>query len=187
MPPQLNQTHICLIPKVETLEKMSDYRPISFCNASYKIISKILTKRLKPILPEIISLEQTACVPGRHITDVLVVNELLHSLKSCRRQSKSYMAIKKDINKAYDRVEWCFLEKAMIQLEFNQTWIGWIMACVRTVSYSVLINGSPYGKIIPQRGTRQGDPISPYFFLFCAEMLSQRHRREEIDHNVRGL
>ncbi|KAL1202796.1 hypothetical protein V5N11_003633 [Cardamine amara subsp. amara] len=106
MPSQLNHTNICLLPKIDKPEKMCDYRPISLCNASYKIISKILTSRLKPVLPEIISPEQTEFVPGRQITDnVLVAHELLHSLNHRRRQSKSYMAIKTDISKAYDRVE----------------------------------------------------------------------------------
>lgn len=104
--PELNKTNICLVPKIEHPTSMSNYRPISLCNVSYKIISKILIWRLKPILPSIISDQQTAFILGRHITDnVLIAHELLHSLKSRKRQSKTYMAIKTDISKAYDRME----------------------------------------------------------------------------------
>lgn len=106
MVPKLDETHICLIPKIDKLLKMSDYRPISLCNASYKIISKILTKHFKRFLSDIISLEQTTFVPGRHITDnALVGHEFIHVLKVRKRQSTSYMAIKTDISKAYNRVE----------------------------------------------------------------------------------
>lgn len=83
------------------------------------------------------------------------------------------MVIKTDISKAYDRMEWNFIEESMSRLGFNGRWISWIMSCVRSVSYYVLINGSLYGEIIPQRGIRQGDPLSLYMFLICAEMLTQ--------------
>jgi len=82
------------------------------------------------------------------------------------------MGIKHDMGKAYDPVEWVFLEFVMGRLGFSNQWITWIMAYVRSVSYSVLVNGCPVGEIIPTRGIRQGDPISPYLFLICAETLS---------------
>ena len=82
---------------------------------------------------------------------------------------ESYMAIKLDMSKAYNRVEWCFLKKVMERMGFNEKWISLIMNCITTVSYSVLINGVAQSYITPTRGLCQGDPISLYLFLLCSE------------------
>jgi hypothetical protein len=83
-----------------------------------------------------------------------------------------FMSIKLDMSKAYDRVEWKFLEAVMRKLGFEDRWINLVMSCVRSVTYSVVINGNLVGHIRPTRGIRQGDPISPYMFLLYAEALS---------------
>lgn len=82
------------------------------------------------------------------------------------------MAITIDMSKAYDRVEWIFLAEVMKRMGFAQKWIALIMKCISTVHYSILINGDSVGYIRPSRGIRQGDPLSPYVFLICAEALS---------------
>ena len=81
------------------------------------------------------------------------------------------MALKLDMSKAYDHVEWAFLEKIMRKLGFNEKWVTFMMLCVSIVSYLVMINGAPKGYIHLTRGIRQGDPISPFLFLLCTKGL----------------
>ena len=111
---KINLAHISLIPKKKNPECMSDFRLISLCNVVYKIKSKVLANRLKLVLPCIISKSQSAFVPGRLITDnVSVAFEFIHKLKAKRTGKKGEMAIKLDMSKAYDRVEWIYLESIM--------------------------------------------------------------------------
>ena len=97
------------------------------------------------------------------------------------------MAVKLDISKAYDRVEWGFLRKIMLKMGFDSRWVHLAKETIITASYLVLINGEPRGFITPSRGLRQGYPISPYLFLLCAEGLSAMLRKAEESHNMRGI
>ena len=106
MLPDLNHTNIVLILKVKNLEKMFEYRPISLCNVIYKIISNVLANRLKQVFLDIISLTQSAFVPGRLITDnVIMAYEALHSMHARKKGKTCSLALKLDVRKAYDRVE----------------------------------------------------------------------------------
>jgi hypothetical protein len=184
----INSTYIALIPKLTTASCVSEFKPISLCNVLYKLISKVLANRLKQVLPSVISPYQSAFVPGWLIIDnVLATYEALHSMKTCMRGKKGYMVVKLDMSKAYDRVEWSFLEAMMRRLGFTKGWISMIMRCVSCVSYSVLVNGVPYGNIRPSRGLRQGDPLSPYLFLLVAEGLSTMLVGAEREGKITGV
>ena len=149
----LNHTNICMIPKITNPQTLSDYRPIALCNVQCKIISKCLVERLKSHLNDIVSDARAAFILGRLVNDnVMIAHEMMHSLKARKRVSQSYMAMMTDVSKAYDRVEWHFLETTMRLFGFSEHWISWIMGTVRSVSYSILIHVIPHGTIQPQRG-----------------------------------
>ena len=161
---------------------MADFRPISLCNVIYKIISKVLANRLKLILPKIISPTQSAFIPGRLIADnVLVAYETSHAMHIRRKGKKGALALKLDVSKAYDKLEWSFLKGMMIKLGFSEVWVDKVMRCVSTPSFSVRIYGKAYGNVIPSRGLRQGDPLSPYLFLICAEGFTSLLAKAKLD------
>ena len=188
IPPNFNHTHIVLIPKCKEPKKVTDYRPISLCNVVYKIASKAITNRLKKVLPSIISDTQSAFVHGRLITDnVLVPYEMMHHISQKKSGKVGDLALKLDMSKASDRIEWSWMEKIMQKLGLDNKLCALIMKCVTTVSYSVKINGKPKGHIVPSRGIRQGNPLSPYLFLLCAEGLSTLLKKEVENGRLGGV
>lgn len=109
--------------------------------------------------------------PQQLITsNVLIAHELLHSFQ-IMNLTQPYMAFKLDISKAFDKVEWRYIEAVMKRLGFSERWCDWIMKCITTISYSIHANGSLDGNILIQRGNQQGDPISPYLYLLYSEGL----------------
>ncbi|XP_071938995.1 uncharacterized protein [Coffea arabica] len=184
----INHTVISLIPKVECPTVINQYRPISLCQVVYKALAKILVNRLKPYLSRCISKSQSAFVPGRQILDnVILSHELMHFLKNKRHGRMGYMAVKLDMSKAYDRVEWRFLKVIMVKMGFCSTWINWIISCISSVTYSFNINGEHKELITPSRGIRQGDPLSPYLFLLCSEGLSSLLQKAKLGKELTGV
>ena len=125
MPANINHTAIVLIPKVDQPSNLREFRPISLCTVLYKVIAKCLANRLRPFLSDIISVNQSAFVPGRLITDnALVAFECFHFIEHNTNPGKNFCAYKIDLSKAYDRVDWGFLENAMKGLGFSHRWIS---------------------------------------------------------------
>ncbi|KAL0300287.1 UNVERIFIED_CONTAM: hypothetical protein Sangu_3129900 [Sesamum angustifolium] len=133
---QVNATILALIPKVQLPSTVSDYRPISCCTVIYKTIAKIIVKRMQLVLHLLIDYSQNAFVPGRNISDnILLAQELLAGYNQARLPPRS--TIKVDIQKAYDSVEWDFLIEVLKLFNFPACFIGWIEQCVTTASFSI--------------------------------------------------
>ncbi|GJR86836.1 aspartic peptidase [Tanacetum coccineum] len=131
--------HTSLLPKISTPTRLNDYWPISCCNVIYKCISKIITNRIKDGLDDIISDNQSAFVPGRSISNnILLTQELMHNYHLNRGPPR--YAFKIDIQKAYDTVNWKFLEDILVAFGFHSNMVKWIMACVTNTSFSIDIN-----------------------------------------------
>ncbi|KAL5572899.1 hypothetical protein UlMin_022496 [Ulmus minor] len=183
----INETIITLIPKIKNPSRITEFRPISLCNVLYKIISKMLANRLRKVMNYIISVEQSAFIPGRLISDNAIIGfECLHAIKR-RKTKKNHLALKLDMEKAYDRVEWGFIREVMGKLGFSVGWTNKIMACISSVSYAFQLNGQKFGHLTPSRGLRQGDPLSPYLFLLCGEGLSSLLHHYEQAGRIQGL
>jgi hypothetical protein len=188
LPEGINDTSIVLIPKIQFPESLKDFRPISLCNVIYKVVSKCLVNRLRPLLEDVISPNQSAFIPGRMITDnVLIAFECIHAINSSTGDRGNYCAYKLDLSKAYGRVDWEFLNKVLLKLDFHRDWVHRVMTCVTSVRYSVRFNGVATSPFSPPRGLRQGDPLSPYLFLFVADGLSQLIHRKVQDDALKEL
>ena len=117
------------------------FRPIALCNVIYKIISKVATNRLKPLLPSLVLGEQSGYVEGRHIiNNIIQSHEVVHSLTSKR---KARMIMQLDVAKAYDKLNWNYIRKILIAFGFDHNWVIWILALVTSSRFSILVNGSP--------------------------------------------
>ncbi|XP_010674016.1 uncharacterized protein LOC104890294 [Beta vulgaris subsp. vulgaris] len=183
-----NYTNICLIPKKERPEEASQFRPISMCNVIYKAISKLISNRLKPILKSVVSPYQNAFVPGRLMSDnCLIAHELVSGIKQRTRGKQYYAALKIDMFKAYDKVDWNFLHWLLTQMKIPAICCHWIMQCVTTVSYSILINGEPSQRFNPTCGLRQGDPLSSYLFILVMEILSRFLTKASEEKIIQGI
>ncbi|KAL9663550.1 hypothetical protein QQ045_018939 [Rhodiola kirilowii] len=184
----INETLITLVPKVKNPEKFDEFRPISLVNVMMKVITKALANRLKNALPQLLSISQSAFIPGRLISDnILLAHELMHYMKTRPAGGAGYYCVKLDMSKAYDRVRWDFLEAIQLKLGFPKEWVDKVMMCVKSVSYMIKVNGVISEAFYPERGLRQGDPLSPYLFVICTEWLARNLEWSQNNSLIRGV
>lgn len=162
----LNSTFIALILKINSPTLVSEFQPISLCDVVYKLVFKVITNRLKHVMSFLISWNQSTFILGRLIIDnILLAHELLHSMKGLRHKGVEMMAVKLDMSKAYDRVEWVYLWAIMLILGFWQSWIKLVMSCVTLVQYSIWWMWSRGKPLYPLKGWDKGI-IYPFTFSF---------------------
>jgi len=165
----LNSTFIALIPKVDSPQRVADFRPISLVSSVYKFLSNVLANRLRNVVGNVVSTTQSTCINGRQILDgILIANEILDDAKKAKKD----LLFKVDFEKAYDSVDWGYLDEVMFKMNFPVLWCSWIMECVITATASVLVNGYPIDEFCFERRLRQGDPLSPFLFLLAPEGLN---------------
>lgn len=150
--------------------KLSDYRPICLIGCMYKIIFKLLATRLKNIIGKHIGKEQTVYVEGRNILDgPLIVNEICSWSQKVKRTT---LLFKVDFDKAFDFVNWEFLDSILSQMNYGLKWRSWIRGCLQSSRASVIVNGTPTEEFDITKGVRQGDPLSPFLFIIAMEGLN---------------
>lgn len=172
----LNEAIIYLIPKGKAPKSLNQFRPISLCNVVLKLVLKILANRIKPLMSKLSEVFQASFIPGRSPTDnIVVAQEILHSMcrKKGRRGGRGGFILKVDLEKVYDRVEWGFLKDVLKCIGWKDELIQLITDCFSSIKLVVSWNGEVFESFTPSRGLRQGDPLSPYLFVLCMEVLSQ--------------
>lgn len=185
LPKGVNHAYVHLVPKIASPVGFKDFMPISLIHDIYKIIAKVFSSRLKAAIHDLISENQTAFLAGRQIIDgFLVANEAVHSLK---RYIVSSLIFNVDFHKAFDGVQWDYLEQVMRYMSFGEKWINLINTCISTAKLSMLINGSPSKEFLMGRGIRHCDPLSPFLFLISAEGLSVLFQRAATNDLFKGI
>jgi hypothetical protein len=174
---------ISLLPKGnKDVHYLSNWRPITLLCCDYKLISKVLSTRLKNILPILINSSQTGFISGRYIGEN--VNIILQLIENAVDEDTPGMILSADFMKAFDNLDWGYLEKVLEYFNFGDSFIKWIQILNKNVSAVVNVNGWFTSYFNIEKGARQGDPIAAYLFILCVEMLGHKIRT---DVKVKGI
>lgn len=165
------------------LRQVTNYRPITLLNSSYKVQAKLLASRLKPMLPTLIRPLQTGFVPRRSILDNIFTAE--ESLELAVETKQNLVLMLLDYKKAFDRVSWTFLKAIMAKIGFDDIFINWTTVLYQESESTVMVNGEASPAFTLGRAVRQGCPLVPYLYLIVADVLG--YMMHDPVYNVQGL
>ena len=168
---------ICIAKGDKPREYLNNWRPISLLNITYKIGSSCIASRLKTVLPKLISEDQTGFIKGRYIGDnIRLLYDVIHYLKEHKLPG---LLVSLDFEKAFDSVNWKYMNNVIIMFGLSENICQWIESFYSNIKSSVIVNGKASQSFPVQRGCRQGDPISPYLFILCVEVLACKIRQNK--------
>jgi hypothetical protein len=180
-----NSTFLALIPKYSNPSNFTHFHPISLCNSSYKILTRIIANRLNPLIAKLILENQNGYLREKQITDNnILVQEAIHSSKKIKIPR---MVVKIDMENTFDRVKHNFLLSSLQAYDFSENFMSWNKACINNPWISPLLNGHPKKLFKASRGLHQGFPLSPSLYILLADSLSHKLEVERRNGKLPGL
>ncbi len=165
----INKGQITLIPKSGDQARLGNWRPITLLGNLYKILAKVLVGRVQTVLPHVIRPNQTGFVEGRSIFDNVFMAQ--EALEWAEEDNHDLVLLLLDFEKAFDKIEWDFLFKALAVLGFSGTWVRWVKSLYKAASSAIKVNGTIGPGFPLERSVRQGCPLAPYLFILATDVL----------------
>ena len=174
---------ITLIPKKDKNRLLvKNWRPITLLPVDYKILAKILSNRLKKVIHKIVNRDQTGYIKGRYIGEnIRIIKDVISYLNI---KDKAGLLCLIDFEKAFDTVKWKFLKKCLHTFNFGPNFLRWVDTLYKNPETAILNNGHQTKFFQPEKGVRQGCPLSAFLFIIAVEMLAIRIRNSE---KIKGI